>query len=181
MTKYLLTCDCGNTLPVEIGQAGEQVPCKCGARLDVPPLRKLRHLPAATQAADRPVSAWNARRGIITACVILAALPALLAVWSWATEPRVPPFPLEARRQMVAEDLKTMTPRKAWDLWVDRYRPMAEHGIQLLQHLNAAEIEQQAAKQRFLTRTLLSVAGAFSVVAVIAAVWPRPAIVRPSR
>ena len=47
MTKYLLTCECGKTVTVDIGQAGEQVACQCGAKLDVPPLRKLRHLPAA--------------------------------------------------------------------------------------------------------------------------------------
>ena len=53
MTKYLLTCECGKTVPVEVGQAGEQVACQCGAKLDVPPLRKLRHLPVATETLER--------------------------------------------------------------------------------------------------------------------------------
>ena len=55
MTKYALTCECGNTLSVEIGQAGEQVICQCGAKLDVPPLRKLRHLPVVTETIERQV------------------------------------------------------------------------------------------------------------------------------
>jgi hypothetical protein len=173
MSKYLLTCACGNNLPVEIGQAGEQVACTCGAKLDVPPLRKLRHLPLATATSDRPLSAWNARRGIITACLILAIVPVLWAVWSRLNEPYIAPFNAQARRQMVDQDLETMTPVAAWQLWVERYRPMAEHGIQEMEHQHAAAVDEYVAKERFLQRTLLVVAGAFAVVAVLAAVWPQ--------
>jgi hypothetical protein len=131
----------------------------------------------ATQALDQPVSPWNARRGIIAACSILAIVLAFWALWSWATEPSVPPFPIEARRQLVDEGLKKMTPVQAWIEWIQRYRPMAEHGIQEMQHLNASAIEQQAAEQRFLAKMLLSVAGTFVLLAVIATVWPRAAAV----
>ena len=174
MTKYVLTCECGNTVPVEIGQAGEQVACQCGAILDVPPLRKLRHLPVATEMPAQRGSAWNARHGIIAACLILATVPALWTLWSRVTEPRIAAFDPGIRQKMVEDDLERMTPVQTWNLWVDRYRPMAEHGFTRMEHPYAAVVEEQVARQRFLQWTLLAVAGAFAAVAVIAAIWPQP-------
>ena len=69
MSTYLLTCDCGKTVPVEIGQAGGQVTCSCGTQLDVPTLRKLRHLPAAATAEEpsRPATVGARGKGVIAA------------------------------------------------------------------------------------------------------------------
>jgi hypothetical protein len=175
MTKYALTCECGNTLSVEVGQAGEEVACQCGAKIDVPPLRKLRHLPVVTETIERQMSSWNARQGIIATCLILGAGLALWALWSRWTEPYVAPFDAAVRRQMVDDGLKKMTPVEAWQVWIDRYRPMAEHGIQVLAHQHAAAIDEYVAKQRFLQKTLLAIAGCFAAVAAIAAAWPRSA------
>jgi hypothetical protein len=161
---------------VEIGQAGEQVACSCGAKLDVPPLRKLRHLPVATETPDRPASAWNARRGIIAACLILAIVPALWAIWSRLNEPYIGEFNPQVRQQMVEQDLERMTPLETWNLWMDRYRPMAEHGFSELEHPQAMAVDEYVAKQRFLQRTLLVVSGVFVAIAAIAAVWPRAAV-----
>jgi hypothetical protein len=149
--------------------------------LDVPPLRKLRHLPVATTLAGRGAAAWSARQGIIAACLVLAAVPALWACWSRFSEPRIAPFDADIRRQVVDQGLKGMTPVEAWNLWVDRYRPMAEHGFAELQHPHAAAIEQYVAKQRFLQKTLLAVAGGLAAVALVAAVWKRPKARPPRR
>jgi hypothetical protein len=175
MTKYLLTCDCGKAVTVEVGQAGEAVTCRCGATLDVPPLRKLRHLPAAPEAVSRRTPTWNARRGIIAACLILATVLAGVSLGNRITEPSVAPFSADVRQQVVAERLKRMTPAEAWQLWVGLYRPLAEQGIAEFQHPHAAAIEQEVAKRRFFQSTLLGVAAAFAAVAVVAALWPRSA------
>jgi hypothetical protein len=175
MTKYALTCECGNTLTVDVGQAGEQVSCGCGARIDVPPLRKLRHLPVVTESPLRQPSSWNVRQGIIATCLILATGLGLWALWSRWTEPYVAPFDAAVRRQLVDDGLATMTPVQAWQVWIERYRPLAERGFQEMEHQHAAAIDQYVAKQRFLQKSLLGVAGCFALVAVIAAVWPRPA------
>jgi hypothetical protein len=52
VTKYLLTCECGEKLPVEVAQAGQQVRCDCGRGVAVPALRAIRKLP---QAEAEPV------------------------------------------------------------------------------------------------------------------------------
>jgi hypothetical protein len=174
MTRYLLSCQCGNQLSVEVGQAGERVTCRCGKALDVPPLRKLRHLPPEEAAAvARGGPSWNVRYGIIAAFLILATTLAVWALWSRLTEPHVAPFDPRIREQRVEEDLEHMTPGQGWQVWIERYRPLAERGFSELQHPHAAAIEQFVAEQRFLQRMLLAAAGVFVVFAAIAALWPR--------
>jgi hypothetical protein len=175
MSKYLLTCDCGSTVPVEIGQAGGKVACPaCGAALDVPTLRKLRHLPPAG-IETRPVpSSWGARQGVATAGLILAAILATVAAGSRYFEPTVPEFNPDARRQSVDRALETMTPVQGFQMWVDLYRPLAERGFAIIEDPHKPAIEQYIAKQRFFQKTLLIVAAISAAVAVAAALWPRP-------
>lgn len=172
MTKYLLNCGCGATLPVDVGQAGERVACSCGAALEVPPLRKLRHLPVAPVAVEESAS-WNARRGIVAALIILAAIPGLVALWSRLTEPKVATFEPAAYTRNVEERLKMISPLQAWQLWVQHYRPMGDHGFFEFVDSRTAAIQQEVAKRRFLQRTLLITAAVFAVFAAIAAFWPR--------
>jgi hypothetical protein len=172
MTKYLLTCGCGGTLPVDVGQAGERVSCQCGATLDVPPLRKLRHLPQAPSAAPENTATWNLRKGFIAACVTIAVILAAVALGSWLTEPTVPSF-TAGRDQSVDEALKTITPVHAWRLWIELYRPLAERGFSDLVHSDTAAIRATIAKRRFLQMTLLSIAAVFLALALLTAFWPR--------
>ena len=172
MTKYLLTCGCGATLPVDVGQAGERVVCPCGATLDVPPLRKLRHLPLQPSATPQSVAIWNLRKGFIAACLAIAVILAAVALGSWLTEPTVPSF-TAGRDRSVDEALKTITPAQAWTLWITLYRPLAERGFSDIVHTQAAAVEAIIAKRRFLQMTLLSVAAVFVALAALAAFWPR--------
>jgi len=172
MTKYLLACDCGKSVPVEMRQAGERVVCVCGATLDVPPLRKLRHLPVEAPVAVKSAAAWSPRRGIITACLVLGTILAAIALWNRLTEPAVEPFNAAGRERVVDEGLKTMTPVQAWRAWVETYRPLAERGFTVFENPHTAEIQEEIARRRFLQRTLLVFAGAFVAIAVLAAFWP---------
>ena len=174
MSTYLLTCECGKNVPVEIGQAGGRVACSCGAQLQVPPLRKLRHLPVATPKIAPSQAAWNPRKGIVAAGLIMAVLLACVALGSRVTEPTVPEFDPVGRLNAVDEGLKSMTPIESWRLWVEIYRPLADSGFAVFQHPHAASIEQQIAERRFLQKTLLILAGICAAVAVAAAFWPRP-------
>ncbi len=78
--KYLLPCTCGESIVVEVSQAGQRIACKCGKSLEVPTLRALRELaPAVAEntqaaAARRPARTWSQTQGTIF------ALGALLAV-----------------------------------------------------------------------------------------------------
>jgi len=175
MSQYLLTCRCGKNVPVEVGQAGGQVICSCGERLDVPTLRKLRHLPVADATVSAPPSStWGARQGIMTVGIILAVVLAGIALWLRVSEPTVPVFDPAARGQSVDAALETMTPVQAWDLWINIYRPMSEKGFARIEDPRKPIIEQFIAKQRFRQKTLLIVAACCAIVAVAAALWPRP-------
>lgn len=58
--KYKLPCSCGQTIPVEVSQAGQTVRCSCGANVEVPAMRLIRSLPVveavgpAKPAVDAP-------------------------------------------------------------------------------------------------------------------------------
>ncbi len=172
MSAYLLSCECGNSLPVEVGQAGGQVSCRCGAKLDVPPLRQLRHLPQAKVAEAGTSKSWGTRQGIVAASLIVVAGLLGWSAWSWWLDPVIPKFDPVFREHQVEEQIKT--PVGAWEAWIAYYRPMAERGFPVFQPSNADEITRRIAGRRFLRRMLLSVAGIFVVVALAAAFWPAP-------
>jgi hypothetical protein len=174
MAKYLLTCGCGQKLAIEPGQAGERIACpKCAAPLDVPPLRKLRHLPPASVEAVKSRFTWGARQGIATAAFILALVLAAVALWNRFTEPAIPIFDPAARLQAVDDSLEKLTPLQGWQMWVDLYRPLATRGFANLEDPNKRAIEQHIARRRFFQKTLLVAAAVCAAAALAATLWPR--------
>ncbi len=172
MATYLMSCNCGQTLPVDVGQAGGQVVCVCGNTLDVPTLRMLRHLPLAPAAQPKPTTTWSARKGVIAVFVIVAGLLATLSLWNRLTEPKLPEFQPLAQSKLVDEQLGQLTPVEAWKAWIVLYRPLAERGFTPLESRDAPQIRAQIAHQRFLQATMLSIAGISIAVAAVAALWP---------
>ena len=66
--KYLLSCECGETIPVEVSQSGEIVTCACGRSVTVPSMREVRQLPTAgPEAPDRSVKTrqWHPIQGAL--------------------------------------------------------------------------------------------------------------------
>jgi hypothetical protein len=182
MSKYLVECTCGNKTPVEIGRAGGRITCSCGKLVDVPPLRKLRHLQADTAVVERPKSTWSARKGVITACLILAGALAVVNVWSWFTQPNVPIFdPVVYQRDIVEQRLKKLTPTQGWLLWTEYYRPMAERGFSYLEPRDRELIERTIAERQSLRRTLWIIAGIAVAIAMVAAFWPKSAEITSRR
>src|SRR6478609_3354126 len=149
MTTYLLDCQCGQRLPVEIGQAGGRITCSCGKEIDVPTLRNLRHLPTAdvedTQARRASVP-WNKRKGAIAACLIVTSILAGAGIWNRLTQPSVPKFDPGARLSNVEQQLKNITPADAFIL-SQNYRLLAEKGLAVFEVANQAAIEQQIRHQ----------------------------------
>jgi hypothetical protein len=173
MSKYLVECSCGNKLPVEIGQAGGRITCTCGNLVDVPPLRKLRHLQAETTVVERPKSTWNARKGVITACLILGGALTIANAWSWFTQPNVPEFDAARYNQMIEAHLKQLTPVEGWNQWIGRYRPLAETGFRYLELMDRPRIETIIAERQSLRGTLWVVVAIAAGIAAAAAFWPR--------
>lgn len=172
MPRYLLTCNCGQTCPVDVGQAGGQLVCSCGQTLDVPTLRTLRHLPVAPTDEARPNASWNARKGIAAISLVAAALLATLGLWNWLTEPSIPKFDPVAQSSFMDRHLREMTPVDAWKSWVVVYRPLAENGFTQLELSSGPRIRGEIAQKRFLEAIFLGAAGCFLAIAVITALLP---------
>jgi hypothetical protein len=160
-------------VPVEIGQAGGRVACSCGAQLDVPPLRKLRHLPAAEEAKQRSPITWNGRRGVVAAGLILALTFCAASLISRVTEPTIPPFDPVGHERSVLEREKSWTPVEAWQWWIGHYRPQAQRGFTEFVYRDTPIVQQQIVERRFFQKTMLVVAAVCSAVALAAAVWPQ--------
>jgi hypothetical protein len=176
MARYLLTCECGASVPVEAGQAGGQVNCTCGRPLDVPPLRHLRHLPAAapTQAERAQTgSRWSVRHGIATLCLLVAGVLAAVAAWSRFNEPVVPEFNPAAHTGHMENQIDALTPEQAWQVWVYQYQPLAEVGFAPLENRQEPAIRAYIENQRFFQRAVLIAAGVCAAIALLAIVWPR--------
>lgn len=65
---HLLTCTCGKEHVVNASQAGQEIPCTCGASVSVPTLRELSALPKATREDNTPPKRkkseiWRSWRG----------------------------------------------------------------------------------------------------------------------
>jgi len=110
---------------------------------------------------------------VVTVFGLLGAVAAIFAFWLRVTEPRVPPFDPVSQMRAVDDFLERMTPREGWQLWIEHYRPLAERGFLPFEHRDAAAIEQQAARQRLLQKTLWVAAATCILVAVAAALLPR--------
>jgi hypothetical protein len=172
MATYLLSCNCGKTLPVEVGQAGGQVVCTCGTTLDVPTLRMLRHLPLAPTEQPKSASAWSARKGAIAVFLIAAGVLAALGLLNRLTEPKLPEFHPEAQSEMVDRQLGQLKPVDAWKSWIVLYRPLAETGFTPMQSRDEPRIRAEIDHSRFLQAAMLGVASVCVALAAITALWP---------
>ena len=65
--RYLLPCSCGQEIPVEPRQAGQEIRCDCGASLEVPTMLGMAALEKApSEPSHTPPSApWGIRQGIV--------------------------------------------------------------------------------------------------------------------
>lgn len=85
---HLLTCQCGETIPVPLRQAGNEITCPaCSSTIQVPKLGQLRQLPQAAPSADqespRPVS--MGRRLTFAGVCLLAGIGFFVGAFSLIT------------------------------------------------------------------------------------------------
>lgn len=128
--RYLLPCSCGKAVAVSPSQAGGEVTCVCGQRLEAPRLRELQLLPVEEQAGGASTSAWGFRQGLLSVGLILAALLAAGGLWFARQAPEPPkPFDAEARRALVEKSLEQMSPTELWEMFRTIYEPSARRGL----------------------------------------------------
>ena len=173
MPRYLLTCECGKRFPVDVGQAGGHAACECGKSVEVPPLSALRHLPV--EASDTPAARrkWGTRQGVFAACSVLALLLVLIAAAVRFNEPVLPEFDAASRNRNVDQGLETVTPVEAWEMWIDRYLPLAESGFREIENPYEGPVNAYIARQRVIQTALVGAAAALAVAAIVALLWPR--------
>ncbi len=179
MPRYLLTCTCGRTLPVEMGQAGGKLTCECGETLDVPPLRNLRHLPIEVSHGPAPAApTWGARQQILAVACIFGAFLVGYGLWNWLTEPTPPIFDPAMRTKVMDKGIDEMSPAKAWRLSVEVYQPLAEAGFTEFEHPSSAPIREMVTQRRFVNKLLAIPAALCLLIALAALFWPSAAPAR---
>jgi hypothetical protein len=118
MKKYLLPCNCGQNLEVDAGQAGLQVTCACGAKLDVPTMRGLSQLrpaePAAPDTAAAAPAAWGPGQGlmflggVLGICGVIALAIVLRTRPEWVVQ-----------SEQIARNIDMQTPAMLWGYWLE--------------------------------------------------------------
>lgn len=84
MSTYLLTCECGLDIPVQVAQAGEHLTCSCGASIAVPNLRDVKQLTRAEVLVDKPKREWNVVSGyIFSIAIVFIALGLTVATYNY--------------------------------------------------------------------------------------------------
>jgi hypothetical protein len=169
--KYLLTCTCGEKIPVTAPQAGQTVRCSCGVEQEVPTLMELKRLetiedvPAKPSLLDTPDgSNWGPAQGLITVGVIMIVLAICWLIYVVAFTKPVPP------NEMTSEELKQ---RKIEDMSLHEsiliWNQLLRHDIRL-----RIKTEQDYLKEmkdyriRFwIADILLAIALCFTILTVI--------------
>lgn len=150
MTKqYLLRCECGQSTPIDVTQAGQSLACPCGRTLVVPSMRAVRQLPLC-EAGEPRVSkrSWNALQGTLFAVGALLALWGLLfAAYHYLLRTRIQiqPISSEMIRQAI-EEVDTWTLEQAYAFWTETQKRGLPPGLSpyVLACREAARLERTA-------------------------------------
>lgn len=120
MTKYLLPCDCGESIPIDATQAGQPVSCSCGRTMEIPTMRALRQLePCAAAEQPKRKAEWNASAGAVFAIGTLVTICGLavggFGYFNWWHN-QLPPLPQIYIDSYVLE-VDEASADQVWDMW----------------------------------------------------------------
>ena len=81
-TKFLLPCECGQTIAIEVGQAGQKIPCACGKTVEAPSMRAIRSLELQPEQPDapKPKRSWSPAAGMVFVTGSILILIALTTI-----------------------------------------------------------------------------------------------------
>ena len=165
--QYLLECECGNSLHVESGQAGQLLDCTCGKTVCVPTFRELRRLPRAApnnETAQRE-STWTRRQGGMFVLGIVISTCAILCLGYVLTQRfRLKPFVTPLDRFLDEEDVSTLSNEDALIAW-NTYREM---GLIWGHSRGYREVHRRATR----LNALLAIAAAAAVLGLVITVAP---------
>jgi hypothetical protein len=103
---------------VTAAQAGDQLQCECGQRIEVPTLRHLAALERMDEAAPRRAKNWGMRQGIVFLGASIIAIAAVCLLVLQLEKPE------RIHEQLIQTNIESMSPADVWRTW-----PILEHGI----------------------------------------------------
>ena len=119
MSKYLLPCECGKGVAVDIKQAGQQLACECGKLLEVPTLRGVREL--IPKRAD-----WDRSRGMIFAgSLLLFVVGASLCFVGYQGLRTAPNITREDEKESFEMSIDEMSLEETYATW----QAVRKHGL----------------------------------------------------
>lgn len=147
MSKYLLPCECGKGIAVDVKQAGQQIACECGKLLEVPTLRGVRELEPVRESAasSRPAAEWNSSRGMIFAgSLILIALGGVVSYFGYGALRATPNISRELERESFDKSIDEMTLDESYEVWKEvRAHGLTPRGQNMFVNIRAFRSGQQ--------------------------------------
>lgn len=167
--KFLLPCDCGRSVAVEVTQAGQRVTCSCGKQLAVPSLRAIRQLPPATNVSNPQkarLPTWNPIKGVLFAVgAVLVIVGVATAVYSYSIYQQASAFqPSETAYSETLVMIDKMTPSEVFDAW----HHITEQGLEPAGSSPFAKAQEVALEKR----RMMSIAVAMTVAGLLCALVP---------
>jgi hypothetical protein len=128
-SHFLLPCECGQTTPIQVSQAGQSVRCVCGRELAVPTMRGIRELKPAAVAPTKVSTQrnWNQTRGMIFGAGALSILFGLILIgFNYPLYRNYSAFqPTTEDVEFTMAQIDATQPADLWDLW----HFATEHGL----------------------------------------------------
>ena len=117
--QFLLPCECGQTLPIGISQAGQELTCSCGRSITIPSMRAIRQLQPVKAATKAPEKTWNPVKGFIFGIGALLIIGGLVtAGHSYFVYSQVVDYkPSSAELSMQLEEIDKLSAPNLWELW----------------------------------------------------------------
>ncbi|MHB8902868.1 MAG: hypothetical protein ACYC6Y_29260 [Thermoguttaceae bacterium] len=134
--KYLLPCSCGEKIPVETTQAGENLLCSCGRTLTVPSMQGIRRLePLPEPSKERKPGPTYGGLALAIALVGLLIL-AVGGAMMYRTHLQQPDF--------ISMDY--VSPWQSWLMWEQDLR----HGVQLPEYFESPYLQARQVYWRYM-------------------------------
>ena len=147
-THFLLPCECGQSVPIQLRQAGQSVRCACGRDLVVPTMRGIRELQPTEISPTKPSATrtWNPTRGLLFGAGSVLIIVGLITIgFNYPRYKSADAFrPSEQELDLTLAQIDNSSPEDLWQLW----HIYAKHGMG--EHEQSGFVIARNQAQRFL-------------------------------
>ena len=168
-TQFVLSCDCGREIPVEAGQAGDQVHCECGNAIQVPKLGQLRLLPRIQSAES--ASTWSPRKGLLTLGGLVAAVSLVIGIYFWAVTPSRTDLDISGEKEYAGGYVDALSPTDTWIYWQQLKTHLAAHGFEEEDSPRLAALDEAIERSKTNQAFAFGVAGLAILFCIALALW----------